>query len=84
MEGMMSTTLTDSIIAEVLSSVLQKPVRPGEDLTRETEASWDSLKHIEIIFALEAAVGVSFTNEDITSIASVADIKKRVAAKNAP
>jgi acyl carrier protein len=80
---MMSTTLTDSIIAEVLSSVLQKPVRPGEDLSRETEASWDSLKHIEIIFAVEAAAGVRFTNEDIASISSAADIREKVAAKNA-
>lgn len=79
----MADTTLDSTIADILSSVLGRPVAPGEAVTRETEERWDSLKHIEIIFALEAALGVRFTEEDIAAIHSAQDLKSRATLRHA-
>lgn len=73
----------DAIIAEILSSALQRPVAPGESFTRDSVAAWDSLKHIEIIFATEAALGVRFDEDDIASIASVDDLRAKAALHHA-
>ncbi len=57
-----------ALIAEVLSGVLQRPVPPGEYVSRATEERWDSLKHMEIIFAIEAATGLQISEEEIALI----------------
>lgn len=74
----------DETLAEILSLVLERPIAPGEDLRREDEARWDSLKHLEIIFATEAAFGVSFSAEEIGEVMSIADLRAKVAAADAP
>ena len=58
----------DAVIAEILTLILERPVSVGERVLREEEAGWDSLKHLEIIFAVEAALGVTFTPEDMAAI----------------
>lgn len=68
----------DTVVAEVMTAVLQQPVGPDEDFRREDEERWDSLKHIEIIFALEAALGVQFTEEDISRINSISALKAKL------
>ena len=58
----------DTMIAEILSLILERPVAVGECVMREEEAGWDSLKHLEIVFAVEAALDVTFTPEDMAAI----------------
>ena len=46
-------------------------LEPNELLERmEDETVWDSLKRIEIIFAVEEELGVHFTKENIVSTVS--------------
>lgn len=61
-------------VIETLSLVLQKDFAEDQDISRESESKWDSLKHVEIIFALEDSFGVSFSEDDMTRMTSVADI----------
>lgn len=68
----------DEGIAEILSLVLARPVSPGETLSRDDEPKWDSLKHLEIIFALEEAFDVAFSAEEIGSVKSSADLVAKV------
>lgn len=77
------TDQIDTEIAEILSLTLGRPVSASEGLTREAEPKWDSLKHLEIIFAVEGAYGVSFTPEEIAEVAGAADLKAKVLAANA-
>lgn len=77
------TERIDAEIAEILSLALARSVAAGEDLQRADEATWDSLKHLEIIFAVEGAYGVSFSPEEIAAVASAADIKAKVLAADA-
>lgn len=69
----------DETLAEILTLVLERPVAPGEAVAREGEAKWDSLKHLEIVFAVEAAFGVSFTAEEIAELKDAAGVKAKVA-----
>ena len=73
----------DAGIAEILTLVLGRPVAAGEDLKRADEAKWDSLKHLEIIFAVEGAYGVAFSAEEIGAVEGVADLKTKVLAADA-
>lgn len=71
---------TDETLAEILTMILERPVAAGENLRREDEARWDSLKHLEIVFATEAAFGVSFSAEEIAEVQDVAGLKAKVDA----
>ena len=52
-----------------------------DELSRETLESWDSLGHIRLISALEEALGLSFTLEEIEAMTSVPQILAVLAAK---
>lgn len=64
-----------SIISKVLNSQIAV-----EDM-RQAVAAWDSLKHISIIFSLEDAFGVEFSEEEFAEIQGVSDIIERVVKK---
>jgi acyl carrier protein len=72
----------DETLAEILTLALGHPVAAGENLRRADDPKWDSLKHLEIVFATEAAFGVSFSAEEIAAIQDVAALRAKVA--NAP
>ena len=57
---------------KVLSTVLKCEV----DLlsSRETLSNWDSLKHIEIIFAMEDEMKIQFPEEKMSELNSVIQI----------
>jgi acyl carrier protein len=60
-------------------------VDPGE-LSEESNAQntpkWDSLRHIEVVFAMENAFHVRFTMPEIASLRKLGDIRQLLAAKN--
>jgi acyl carrier protein len=69
-------------IREMLSDVLGLGVRDIHlSTSRANTAAWDSLKHIEIVMALEAEFGVSLSVEEIEAINSVNDILRTLQAK---
>ena len=49
----------------------------------KTIAAWDSVAHLELIFALEAEFGVQFSADEIATLSSVAAIRDRVVALQA-
>jgi acyl carrier protein len=59
-------------VFETVSRVFGVPLdEVNERSSPETIASWDSLKHMNLIVALEEEFGVSFTDEEIMSLLSV-------------
>jgi len=50
----------EQIVLGVLEAVLRRPFPPGIDVVRESTEGWDSLKHVEIVFAIEEEAGVEF------------------------
>ena len=64
--------MTDKII-KVVGEVLETPV--GMDTSQENCAKWDSLRHLNIIVAIEDAFDVSFEPEDIAQMKTVKEIE---------
>jgi len=52
---------------------------------RRGDGPWDSLRHVELLFAVEDMFGVQFTETDFSAIASPVDllnaVDQRLAAK---
>lgn len=69
-------------IRQTLSDVLGLDVGDIQPSTsRANTAAWDSLKHIEVVMALEAEFDISLSVEEIEGLNSVADITRTVQAK---
>lgn len=50
----------------------------GIEGSRATMPAWDSLKHMQIVFALEDRFGIEFTEEQIPKLDSVRSIADHV------
>lgn len=68
----------ESAVVKIVGAILKQPV--GPEASRAQLVAWDSLKHIEIMFALEDEFGVVFSEEQLSSLGSVAAIVARVTA----
>ncbi len=68
---MMSREEIEKRLVEVLGTVLGHPVTAS--VVRAGEKSWDSLKHIEIVFAIEEQFGARFSEDEIAAAGSLAD-----------
>ena len=71
----------DATVREVLSVALGRPVLPSERLTRETEPKWDSVKHIEFLFMIEEALGITFDQGELAGLDDVDRIVERAASR---
>jgi len=64
-------------IRSILSDILEMPAHDiNEGLSAEQTSSWDSMKQINLMMALEEAFNVSFTSEELgmlTSYRAIAD-----------
>lgn len=78
------TADVEQTLAEIFDLVLAKRVSAGEEVAREDTPAWDSLKHLEIIFAVESAFEVSFTPDEMAAVRSLGDIRRKLMAADAP
>ncbi len=67
-------------LKEVIEKVLEVEAVSEED-SAQTVASWDSVRHLSLILALEERFGVTFEADQIPELISVRAIEK---ALNAP
>lgn len=57
------------VVLSILASILKCDV--SEDSSRENHPQWDSLKHIEIIFAIEDELNIQFSEDSLPNLNSV-------------
>jgi len=63
-------------IEQVFADILQEPVETITDETSpKTTTAWDSLRHIQVVMALEQAFGVSFSPPEVMTISSVGAVR---------
>jgi acyl carrier protein len=56
-------------IRDVMAAIFGvDPTDVGEDASQETIDTWDSLRHLSLILALEERFGISLTIDEITSL----------------
>lgn len=77
----MSPSEIEPQLVEVLSTMLGHPV--DALASRANQPGWDSLKHIQIVFAVEEKFGVQFTEEEIPLLDSLATIEKNLKRRHA-
>jgi acyl carrier protein len=65
-------------VRQLLARMLGPGVNGGGDMRRADLAQWDSLKHVEIVFALEDQFGVHFDESEFATLDSVTAIAAAV------
>ncbi len=68
----------ESEVARIVSRILRVDV--GADASRLNVPGWDSLRHVEILFAIEEAYGVTLDEAEMAALDSVKRLAKRVGA----
>ena len=73
------TTVSNAAILEAIADTMRElfeddTLQVTPELSRENEERWDSMNHLNIIFALEARFGIRFGVTDVESIRTVADL----------
>jgi acyl carrier protein len=60
---------TDAELRQVMADVFGLDAAEiGDDASIDTIEAWDSLKHLNLVLALEESFGVSFTEEETVEI----------------
>ncbi|MGO9577750.1 MAG: acyl carrier protein [Terriglobales bacterium] len=70
-------------LAELLSITVGRQIGFKEAVTRDLETSWDSLKHVELIFMLEERFGVQFSEQEMAELRSSDRIVQAIEEKHA-
>ena len=71
------------MFAEILSKILLIDETKVTDALKRTDLeSWDSMTHLILISELEQNFDITFNDDEIASITSVADIKKTLQKHN--
>lgn len=68
------------LIAEVLET---DPAEIDDDTGPGRSDAWTSLKHVELVVALEHAFGLSLSHAEIRGLTSVAAIRRTLRARSA-
>jgi acyl carrier protein len=63
-------------VISVISKVLKEDV--DIDTSRKNSNNWDSLKHIEVIFAIEDEFEIEFTEEEMYKMNNVSSFVRKL------
>lgn len=64
----------ENAVGETLGLVLGSELADPKTVTREANPEWDSLKHVELLFALEDRIGVRYSEEEMAELDSYAKL----------
>lgn len=79
----MNRNQIEQIVTMVLSTILQRRFEAGAEITRKNTPNWDSLKHMEIMFALEDELGIEFSEDALAELDSADKIIDAVLNRHA-
>ena len=66
----------------VFASLLQVPIESiNEETSPRNTSSWDSLRHLELVMAIEGAYSVQFTMPEIVGLNSLGSIRQLLKLK---
>ncbi len=69
-------------IKEILADVLELPKENiDETTTMENVDTWDSLRHMEIMLAIEGKFGIQFEPDELVDMTTYCEIVKLVSQK---
>ena len=66
----------------IFANILREPAESMNDETSPGNTrAWDSLKHIELVLAIEGAYSVKFTMSEIISLRSLGSVRQLLETK---
>ncbi len=66
----------------LFSNLLQEPIESiNEETSPRSTRSWDSLKHLELVIAIEGAYSVQFSMPEIVGLNSLGNIRQMLKLK---
>lgn len=69
-------------LEELFANILREPVEAmNDDTSPRNTRGWDSLKHIELVMAVEATYAVQFSMPEIASLNSLGNVRQLLQAK---
>ena len=69
-------------VRHILGVVLEMPEQEiGEGLSAEDASNWDSIRHLNLVMALEEAFGVSFSSDELGGLTSYRAIVDALASR---
>lgn len=71
----------ESGVAKLLSITVGRPISATELVVRESEAKWDSLKHVELILMLEESFSIRFDESEMAELRSSDEIVRAIEKK---
>jgi acyl carrier protein len=74
----------ESTTRDVFAAVLGRSIDASDDIRRDEEERWDSLRHVELMFTLEEELGVRFTKDDLNSLSTMSAVVERVRTLRGP
>jgi acyl carrier protein len=71
-----------SFLNELLSDVFMRDdLKIGPETTSSDVEGWDSVRHIEIMIAVEEHFGVQFRSSEFDNLRTIGDLVQKVVAK---
>jgi acyl carrier protein len=78
-----ATEALEAEIRELLIMILKLPQPHAIDVVRGSVPQWDSLKHMELVFALEDRFGVQFGEDEFPQLDSPRAITAKILSHRA-
>jgi acyl carrier protein len=69
-------------VVKIVSQIMNVPIEQlDDDSSPDTVANWDSLKHMNLILALEEEFAVAFSDDEVTEMLSLRRIVEILSKK---
>ncbi len=63
-------------LEELVANILREPIDSiSDDTSPNTARNWDSLRHLELVMAIEGHYNVTFSMSEITMITSLGSVR---------
>lgn len=78
----MSDTSANDRLRAVFQQVLGPLPQDVGGISRESMPVWDSLKHVDLIFAVEDEFGVTFSEEEMAELKTFVEFQSVIGARS--
>ncbi|KAA2233444.1 acyl carrier protein [Salinarimonas soli] len=73
---------TDETVHEVFRTVFNDDdIVLSDDYSAADRSDWDSIAHLNLMFALEQSLGVTFSGNEFMSLSNVGELRQLLRAK---
>jgi acyl carrier protein len=68
-------------LGEAFAAVFGEPIELTPQTTAEDVYGWDSVRHVELLVAIERAFGIRFTTGEVATLESVGELADLVSQR---